>query len=983
MPLGYKLSMAGNEINEKLGKIDSLAEKSEIPTKVSDLTNDKGYLTSIPSEYITESELEAKKYLTSYTETDPTVPAWAKASSKPSYTKSEVGLGNVDNTSDTNKPVSTAQATAIADAKKAGTDAQTNLTTHTNNKSNPHGVTKAQIELGNVDNVKQYSASNPPPYPVTKVNNKIGAITLSASDVGADASGTASSAVSAHNTATNSHADIRQQISQLSSEIVDIKGNGIPDYVKTEAESVIDRVIAAQDSRTFTFAAITDLHYGNGGYTDGILHACQALKYIDERVKLDAVTVLGDYTDGYPSTSLTDAMADYRAVNALLSSLRFAPNLRQMGNHDYYADNIPITRRLIQKYSDDVIWGNIDGGYFHKDFEDYKLRVIVPNCNENNVMDSSTNKPTGSISITAAQAQWFADTLAELNTKSDAAEWQVLVLSHQPLDWYDSQTGYALARIVDAYHEGKTFSNSAVSCNFAGKNSAKFICNIHGHIHNLLVDKVHTDNVVNGVKSKVYRMCTPEACIGRANQYDGAWKEATTYAKTTNTADDTSFVVYCINLDTHTIDAICYGAGYDRSLVYHTEAVVYNITQTLSNVSSSNAAVNIVQGGAFSTTLTAQSGYELGDIKVTMGGVDVTATALSGSTISISNVTGDIVITATATLIPVEPAENNQILNAVDASGNPFNGGKGYKSGYRLNSSGAESALAGSLVSGFIPYNSNVKKLRIKGYVTEPTSAQQQYIHCYDESFTMNTNWEIARPQDLLSTYPTAFTFEFDSDGVGVFTVDMEAFEAASKTYAPVLKNSAYIRVNIVGANENSFSVTFDEETTGDEPTPTYTNLIPQSINADGSQYVGTNGEDGYKSGYRLNSSGVEVTYEGLEVTGFIPVTLGDVLYFKDIKITGKGAATYNAQEYLAFYDSNKNKLASGQISYATPWFEANPGNRYPNTYYVKIIDTASLVSWNDATNNKWSGAANMAYFRISAEEITDASIITKNEPIV
>ena len=35
--------------------------------------------------------------LDSFTETDPTVPAWAKAASKPSYTKSEVGLGNVDN----------------------------------------------------------------------------------------------------------------------------------------------------------------------------------------------------------------------------------------------------------------------------------------------------------------------------------------------------------------------------------------------------------------------------------------------------------------------------------------------------------------------------------------------------------------------------------------------------------------------------------------------------------------------------------------------------------------------------------------------------------------------------------------------------------------------------------------------------------------------------------------------------------------------
>lgn len=36
------------------------------------------------------------------------------------------------------------------------------------------------VGLGNVDNVKQYSASNPPPYPVTSVNGKTGAVTISA-----------------------------------------------------------------------------------------------------------------------------------------------------------------------------------------------------------------------------------------------------------------------------------------------------------------------------------------------------------------------------------------------------------------------------------------------------------------------------------------------------------------------------------------------------------------------------------------------------------------------------------------------------------------------------------------------------------------------------------------------------------------------------------------------------------------------------------
>ena len=56
--------------------ISGKADKSEIPTSVSELTNDTGYITG-------------------YTETDPTVPAWAKASTKPSYTAAEVGAPTV------------------------------------------------------------------------------------------------------------------------------------------------------------------------------------------------------------------------------------------------------------------------------------------------------------------------------------------------------------------------------------------------------------------------------------------------------------------------------------------------------------------------------------------------------------------------------------------------------------------------------------------------------------------------------------------------------------------------------------------------------------------------------------------------------------------------------------------------------------------------------------------------------------------------
>lgn len=60
-------------------------------------------------------------------------------------TKTQVGLSNVDNTSDSGKPVSTAQAAAIAVV-------QNDVNAHEALTNNPHSVTKTQVGLSDVDN---------------------------------------------------------------------------------------------------------------------------------------------------------------------------------------------------------------------------------------------------------------------------------------------------------------------------------------------------------------------------------------------------------------------------------------------------------------------------------------------------------------------------------------------------------------------------------------------------------------------------------------------------------------------------------------------------------------------------------------------------------------------------------------------------------------------------------------------------------------
>lgn len=107
---GEKLSVLFGKIAKWFADLGSLAFKSTVAK--SDLARD-----------VQTSLGKADSALQGYTETDPTVPEWAKAKTKPNYSKSEVGLGNVDN-------------------------------------------------------VKQYSKDNPPPYPVTSVNGKTGAVTV-------------------------------------------------------------------------------------------------------------------------------------------------------------------------------------------------------------------------------------------------------------------------------------------------------------------------------------------------------------------------------------------------------------------------------------------------------------------------------------------------------------------------------------------------------------------------------------------------------------------------------------------------------------------------------------------------------------------------------------------------------------------------------------------------------------------------------------
>ena len=139
----HVVALVGTKAESNHDHDDMYYTEAEVDAKLDQVESDYESADSALSSTLTNSINGVQGNLTSHT---------GNQSNPHGVTKAQVGLENVDNTADINKPVSTAQATAIADAKKAGTDAQSSVDSHTSNKSNPHGVTKSQIGLGNVEN---------------------------------------------------------------------------------------------------------------------------------------------------------------------------------------------------------------------------------------------------------------------------------------------------------------------------------------------------------------------------------------------------------------------------------------------------------------------------------------------------------------------------------------------------------------------------------------------------------------------------------------------------------------------------------------------------------------------------------------------------------------------------------------------------------------------------------------------------------------
>ena len=158
-------------------------------------------------------------------------------------------------------------------------------------------------------------------------------------------------------------------------------------------------------------------------------------------------------------------------------------------------------------------------------------------------------------------------------------------------------------------------------------------------------------------------------------------------------------------------------------------SVTYTITRNLTNVASSNTANSIAENAPYTTTLSPTGGYKkLGTITVTMGGVDISASAVSGSTITIAKVTGDIVITCAAV-----------ITNIIDTIGISANTRLSTSSGDNRTQSGYAAIGANKDAASLIHLTSG-DTLRVKGVSLPASNDSYSAIVIYNASGTFITS---------------------------------------------------------------------------------------------------------------------------------------------------------------------------------------------------------------------------------------------------
>lgn len=153
------------------------------------------------------------------------------------------------------------------------------------------------------------------------------------------------------------------------------------------------------------------------------------------------------------------------------------------------------------------------------------------------------------------------------------------------------------------------------------------------------------------------------------------------------------------------------------------------------------------------------------------------------------------------------------------------------------------------------------------------------------------------------------------------------------------------------------------------EVKPPYTNQLPISTDWDDNVYNGV----GYKDDTRSNSSGVDQSAPGWDVSGFIPAVAGDVIRFKNVTFMDiNGETTGTIRCALHYFD--------GEKKYRNVSSTFQPGNVNTEAFKAVYGNNGDIIQ---LTIPSYTSEYSLTFIRIIAHDFNESSVVTINEEIV
>lgn len=554
--------------------------------------------------------------------------------------------------------------------------------------------------------------------------------------------------------------------------IDDITGGGTseivdnPTYFHAECIDTLQKINNLRNSHTFVMYFITDSHVytssNNMQYLDAQLASLNA---IAKTIKPDLVVHGGDMTNGSEEKSITIGYTDH--IVACMREIGGNNTHILIGNHDGNTVQPSSSGRsneteriteaemltMYRSWNDGFTYAgsNYEGGNFYgyKDYSEIGLRVIrLHSYIEKIGVDGYYGGQGQNWGYYDDELTWFRN--VALNTDNT-----ILIICHQTLS--PVLQGYAENSGIP--HNG-TLMQQALD-NWLNANSSHRCAGlIHGHVHwDYSAKGKGTFTVIDhSTKEEMSRTGTygeyyehgmgycnyltsfPTSNAVPVSSYRDVPVDAIVYGRQANNATQGLWTAVIVDTQAETINLVRFGAGNDRAYNYGA-GTYYSISNNLTAASSNNSATLIEAGNPYTATITADTGYTISSYSVTMGGTDITSTAYSNGVITIPAVTGNVVITVAATKPQV-----NVLPNALDTDltsiyptvSHPDLSTVGYAEGYRLSSSGTESASSSNQVTGFIPAvkGQTMTLENIELPATNYTGYNTCYIAVYDSTKT-------------------------------------------------------------------------------------------------------------------------------------------------------------------------------------------------------------------------------------------------------